>query len=86
MIKPLNNKIEIQRLKNLEERLAVELEERVELGCWSTNCDICNDYIIRISKQCHSLVLSAQSKKAIKDAVFVNCCKINEVKGGVKND
>lgn len=43
MIKALNDKIDIQDTNELEERLAVELEERLELGCWGTNCSVCND-------------------------------------------
>lgn len=39
----MNDKIEIKDTKKLEERLAVELEERLELGCWAKNCSVCND-------------------------------------------
>lgn len=37
--KPIDNS-----LKNeLDARIAEELEERVEFGCWGTNCSVCND-------------------------------------------
>lgn len=40
MIKSLNNKFEVEDSSKLEERLAYELEDRIELACW-TDCT-CN--------------------------------------------
>ena len=44
MIKSLNEKIEVDSMEaeisdeKLQERLAEELEERMELGCWANLC------------------------------------------------
>lgn len=43
MIKPLTQTFEAEDNEKLEERLAYELEERLELGCW-VHC-ICNDNV-----------------------------------------